>query len=84
MTQPRGYVDPHRLDILAERLKQFKQRTYALMSIQPGDAVLDVGCGPGTDTLILAGLVGPAGRAVGVDSDAAMIAEADRRRAGRV
>ena len=28
MTQPRGYVDPHRLDVLAELLKQNKQRTY--------------------------------------------------------
>ena len=49
------------------------------MHLQPGHAVLDVGCGPGTDTIVLAGLVGPTGRVVGVDSDAAMIAGADRR-----
>ncbi len=79
MTQPRGYVDPHYLDIAAERLKQNKQRTYTWMHIQPGHAVLDVGCGPGTDTIVLAGLVGPTGRVVGIDADAAMIAEADRR-----
>ena len=79
MTQPRGYVDPHYLDVSAERLKQNKQRTYTWMHIQPGHAVIDVGCGPGTDTIVLAGLVGPTGRVVGVDSDAAMIAEADRR-----
>ena len=49
------------------------------MHLQPGHTVLDVGCGPGTDTLALAGLVGPSGRVVGVDADAAMVAEADRR-----
>ncbi len=81
MTQPRGYVDPHYLDVAAERLKQNKQRTYTWMHLQPGYAVLDVGCGPGTDTIVLAGLVGPTGRVVGVYSDAAMIAEADRRAA---
>ncbi len=79
MIQPRGYVDTHYLDAAAERLKQHKQRTYTWMHIQPGHAVLDVGCGPGTDTIVLAGLVGPTGRVVGVDSDATMIAEADRR-----
>lgn len=85
MTQSRGYVDPHYLDALAELIRQHKQRTYTWMHIQPGHAVLDVGCGPGTDTLALAEMVGPNGRVVGVDVDAAMIAEADRRaeQAGR-
>jgi ubiquinone/menaquinone biosynthesis C-methylase UbiE len=79
MTQPRGYVDPHYLDAMAELAKQHKQRTYTWMHLQPGHTVLDAGCGPGTDTLALAGLVGPSGRVVGVDADAAMVAEADRR-----
>jgi ubiquinone/menaquinone biosynthesis C-methylase UbiE len=79
MTQARGYVDPHYLDVAAEGLKQHKQRTYTWMHIQPGHAVLDVGCGPGTDTIALAERVGPTGRVVGVDWDAEMIAEADRR-----
>ncbi len=81
MTQPRGYVDPHYLRILAELLQQDKQRTYSWMHIQPSHAVLDVGCGPGTDTIALAELVGPTGCVVGVDYDAGMIAEAGRRAA---
>lgn len=34
---------------------------------RPGERVLDVGCGFGDSTLKIAGLVGPAGEAVGVD-----------------
>jgi ubiquinone/menaquinone biosynthesis C-methylase UbiE len=79
MTQPRGYSDLPYLQVMADLLKQEKQLTYSWMHLQLGSAVLDVGCGPGTDTIALAGLVGPTGRVVGVDADAAMIAEADRR-----
>lgn len=79
MTQPRGYVDPDYLQAAAELVQQEKQRTYSWMHPQTGHAVLDVGCGPGTDTMALASLVGPNGRVVGVDADAAMIAEAARR-----
>jgi ubiquinone/menaquinone biosynthesis C-methylase UbiE len=79
MTQPRGYVDRYYLDAMAELIKRHKQRTYTWMHLQAGHVVLDVGCGSGTDTLALAELVGPTGRVVGVDVDATMVAEADRR-----
>jgi len=46
-----------------------------------GAAVLEVGCGPGTDLCDVAGIVGPSGRLVGVDSSEVMIAEARRRAA---
>jgi SAM-dependent methyltransferase len=51
------------------------------MRAVPGAAVLDVGCGPATDTLPLAGRVAPGGRVMGVDHDPEMIAEAERRAA---
>ncbi len=76
---PKGYVDTTYLDKAAELIKTFKQLTYQRMRIQPGQKVLDVGCGPGTDTIPLAQQVGSLGQVVGVDSDAEMIAEADQR-----
>lgn len=49
---------------------------YLLPSLRPGQAVLDVGCGPGTITADLAELVGPGGRVVAVDSSAEVLEQA--------
>jgi SAM-dependent methyltransferase len=49
---------------------------FSLGPIHPGEAVLDVGCGSGVDSLVAAHLVGPAGRVIGVDVTAEMIAKA--------
>jgi len=81
VTDAPGYVDPAYLDRAARLAAGGKRLSYARMRIAPGAAVLDVGCGPGTDTLALAELVGPAGRVAGVDQDGAMVEEADRRAA---
>jgi ubiquinone/menaquinone biosynthesis C-methylase UbiE len=53
------------------------------MALAPGQAVLEVGCGPGTDVFDLAEIVGPAGRLVGLDASEVMIAEARRRASER-
>ncbi len=74
MPRSAGYVDIQALERLAERLRPLKRRTYDLMRVSPGDRVLDVGCGPGLDTVELAALVGPEGGVVGVDLDEEMIA----------
>jgi SAM-dependent methyltransferase len=52
------------------------------LGLQPGQRVLDLGCGPGGTTVEIARRVGPGGRAVGVDIAEGML-EAGRRRAAR-
>ena len=49
--------------------------------LQPGERVLDIGCGPGTSVIALAGRVGPDGEVVGVDISPAMVEAAARRAA---
>jgi ubiquinone/menaquinone biosynthesis C-methylase UbiE len=49
--------------------------------VQPGQRLLDAGCGDGDATLQAARLVGPCGLALGVDKSAPMVERA-RRRAG--
>ncbi len=46
--------------------------------LEPGDVVLDLGCGGGIDTLLAARAVGPTGRAVGLDALPEMLAAAAR------
>lgn len=49
---------------------------WLLGRVEPGAAVLDLGCGAGTDLLIAAQMAGPGGRAIGVDMTSSMLARA--------
>ncbi len=57
-------------------------RAMAKLAVQPGDAVVDIGCGFGDTTQVLGKLVGPTGRAVGVDAASRFIEIARRESAG--
>lgn len=54
---------------------------YLLPSLQPGQSVLDVGCGPGTITADFALLVAP-GTVVGIDASAEVVEQAARSAEG--
>ena len=49
---------------------------FALGRVEPGQVVLDLGCGAGTDLLIAAQMAGAEGRAIGVDMTPAMLERA--------
>jgi ubiquinone/menaquinone biosynthesis C-methylase UbiE len=51
---------------------------YLLGSLEPGQRLLDVGCGPGSITVDLAALVAP-GDVVGIDAEPEVIAKAQAR-----
>ena len=60
----------------------YKRRLMSALDLRPGQDVLDIGCGPGTDLDRLAKAVAPLGSVTGMDLDPAMLAEARRRFAG--
>jgi demethylmenaquinone methyltransferase/2-methoxy-6-polyprenyl-1,4-benzoquinol methylase len=61
------------------RLGAYRRAAVAQLKLRPGDTVVEVGCGTGLNVRLLEGVVGPAGRIVGVDLTDAMLAQARRR-----
>jgi SAM-dependent methyltransferase len=67
------------LDLATREFEKLIRAGIEGIGIQPGNRVLDVGCGAGDALLVMAELAGPTGRAVGLDISATMIAEARKR-----
>lgn len=79
--QGKGGIELSSLDwlLLHHRVKLLdRQEIVRKLDIQPGDRVLDLGCGPGLWTQLLADAVGPSGRIVGIDFDSYLLAHAGR------
>ena len=49
---------------------------FSLGRLEPGERVLDLGCGAGTDSLVAAQMVGTDGHVVGIDMTTEMLAKA--------
>ncbi len=65
-------------DHFDQTLRPFGEAVLERLALEPGDRILDIGCGTGETTLRAAALVAPA-RVVGVDVSAPMLAAARRR-----
>jgi ubiquinone/menaquinone biosynthesis C-methylase UbiE len=70
--------------VLGPGMSDERRIARLLLSLSPGDGVLDVACGTGNFTRDFAASVGPDGLAVGIDVSETMLARAvaDTRRAG--
>ena len=76
-----GYSEEElkRLGTQAEVIDPIFQRTLSLAGIEPGMRILDIGCGPGYVSALLASMVGAAGEVVGVDISPSAVALARSR-----
>jgi arsenite methyltransferase len=76
--QELGYPEPELARVPDAIVESFAgvANHWLLGDVEPGEIVLDLGCGAGTDLLIAAQKTGPAGRAIGVDMTSAMLERA--------
>ena len=78
-SDPRDFVRYLDATRTTDFIQEIKQRSFALMELRDGEIVADLGCGTGEDVRSLAALVGPTGRAIGIDLSSTMIATARDR-----
>lgn len=62
-----------------EATKQLRHQASEWLRPEPGQKLLDVGCGPGDAAIGLALAISPGGEVVGIDASQVMVDEANRR-----
>jgi SAM-dependent methyltransferase len=77
-----AFIDVAWLDDHHQAKQPERQAMVEALDLQPGETVVDVGCGPGYWSEMFAEKVGPAGRVVGVDLSPELIRHARSRRGG--
>jgi ubiquinone/menaquinone biosynthesis C-methylase UbiE len=75
---PQWYVKCLAAQGADDHIDQFKRHTVDLLSVQPGEIVLDAGCGLGQYTVYAASALQGEGCAVGIDSSDTMIGESEK------
>src|SRR5215475_8081510 len=73
-------AEHRRLVQQAAFLRPSTERMLRAAGVGPGMRVLDVGCGMGDVSFLVAEIVGPSGSVVGIDLDAHALAVAEQRR----
>ncbi len=57
----------------------YRRKAVAALKLQPGDTVVEIGCGTGLNFPLLQQAVGPEGRLIGVDLTDSMLEQARQR-----
>ncbi len=60
-------------------VKKYKKQSFDILDVKEGDYILDIGCGTGEDTQLLAPQVGNAGKVIGVDINQGLVDKARER-----
>ena len=85
MSTPSNYVlgqsthEYERLMLQGRLLRPYTEKYFRAAGVTPGMRVLDLGSGMGDVALLAADIVGPSGRVVGLDPDAAALKRAAER-----
>jgi acyl dehydratase/ubiquinone/menaquinone biosynthesis C-methylase UbiE len=66
-------------DLSTAWLEPYRRRAISQLRLEPGDVVLDVGCGTGLNFERIQAAVGPGGRLIGIDPSPEMLAAARAR-----
>jgi ubiquinone/menaquinone biosynthesis C-methylase UbiE len=67
-----------RYTMMAERARSSEEQLWEIAGIVPGAVIADVGCGPAAMSVCMASVVGPSGRVIGIEPDAAARSAARR------